>query len=74
MTTVKVAASQPDITNATAETSIAGGDEVLAPFDASAGVIRKGNRTNAALVGSINLTGPAVARMINSRANRPARK
>jgi len=53
----KVAASQLDITNATAETSIAGGDEVLV-YDASAGVIRKATITNAAIVGPTGPTGP----------------
>ena len=53
----KVAASQLDITNATAETSIVGGDEVLI-FDASAGAIRKATITNSALVGPTGPTGP----------------
>ena len=46
----KVAASQLDITNATAESSIVGADEVLV-YDASAGEIRKATITNSALVG-----------------------
>ena len=40
----KVAASQLDITNATAESSIVGADEVLV-YDASAGEIRKATIT-----------------------------
>lgn len=53
----KVAASQLDITNATAETSIVGADEVLV-YDASAGEIRKATITNSALVGPTGPTGP----------------
>ncbi len=53
----KVAAAQLDITNATAETSIAGADEVLV-FDSSAGAIRKATITNSALVGPTGPTGP----------------
>ena len=45
----KVSAAQLDITNATAETSIQGADEVLV-FDSSAGAIRKATITNSALV------------------------
>ena len=48
-------ATQIDITNTTAETSIAGADEVLV-FDTSASAIRKATITNSALVGP---TGPA---------------
>ena len=53
----KVAASQLDITNATAESSIVGADEVLV-YDASAGEIRKATITNSALVGPTGPTGP----------------
>ena len=56
----KVAASQLDITNATAETSIAGADEVLV-YDSSAGEIRKATITNSALVGPTGPTGGAGA-------------
>jgi len=52
----KVAAEQIDITNATAETSFQGADEVLV-YDSSAGVIRKGTITNAALQGPTGPTG-----------------
>lgn len=53
----KVSAAQLDITNATAETSIQGADEVLV-FDSSAGAIRKATITNSALVGPTGPTGP----------------
>lgn len=52
----KIAASQLDITNATAESSIVGADEVLV-YDASAGEIRKATITNSALVGPTGPTG-----------------
>ena len=52
----KVSAAQLDITNATAETSIQGADEVLV-FDSSAGAIRKATITNSALVGPTGPTG-----------------
>ena len=45
-----VVAAQLDINGATAETSFQGGDSVLV-YDSSAGVIRKGTITNAALQG-----------------------
>lgn len=52
-----VVAAQLDINGATAETSFQGGDSVLV-YDSSAGVIRKGTITNAALVGPQGPTGP----------------
>jgi hypothetical protein len=56
--TGKVSAEQIDITNATAQTSFQGADEVLV-YDSSASVIRKGTITNAALQGPAGADGAA---------------
>jgi hypothetical protein len=52
-----IVAEQLDINGATVETSFQGGDSVLV-YDSSAGVIRKGTITNAALQGPTGPTGP----------------